>query len=300
MLTGSFMCSSTMQLCTGLDQLRRRPSRTSTGLIGVNLRGTFLGIKAAIAPMRASEGGSIINIASIAGIRGLPLHASYGASKWGDPWPDEDGGHRAWAERHQGERRASRDHRFAHGMGRRSEAPGCVVRAAPSGSGGRGGRGRTRRGVPGVKCVRLHHRQRDHDRRGCDIGDHGATAALSSTMTSGEAVVASVHVAGPLPVEVQGPRRQGEDLAVRDSCSGCVRWRGVTTPTGRSRPGTARRTPRGPRASPRSAAHPRSTSRGWPPWRSAPGTRSGRRGWRRRRGSCRARRCRTGSGSSGW
>jgi 3alpha(or 20beta)-hydroxysteroid dehydrogenase len=32
--------------------------------------------------MRASGGGSIINVSSIAGIRGLPLHASYGASKW--------------------------------------------------------------------------------------------------------------------------------------------------------------------------------------------------------------------------
>jgi 3alpha(or 20beta)-hydroxysteroid dehydrogenase len=51
-------------------------------LIGVNLRGTFLGIKAAIAPMRTSGGGSIINIASIAGMRGLSLHGSYGASKW--------------------------------------------------------------------------------------------------------------------------------------------------------------------------------------------------------------------------
>jgi 3alpha(or 20beta)-hydroxysteroid dehydrogenase len=51
-------------------------------LIGVNLRGTFLGIKAAIAPMRVSGGGSIVNIGSIAGIRGFPLHASYGASKW--------------------------------------------------------------------------------------------------------------------------------------------------------------------------------------------------------------------------
>jgi len=51
-------------------------------LMGVNLRGTFLGIKAALAPMRASNGGSIINIASIAGLRGFPLHASYGASKW--------------------------------------------------------------------------------------------------------------------------------------------------------------------------------------------------------------------------
>jgi 3alpha(or 20beta)-hydroxysteroid dehydrogenase len=51
-------------------------------LIGVNLRGTFLGIQAAIAPMRASGGGSVINVSSIAGIRGLPLHGSYGASKW--------------------------------------------------------------------------------------------------------------------------------------------------------------------------------------------------------------------------
>jgi 3alpha(or 20beta)-hydroxysteroid dehydrogenase len=51
-------------------------------LVGVNLRGTFLGIKAAIAPMRASGGGSIVNIGSIAGSRGFPLHASYGASKW--------------------------------------------------------------------------------------------------------------------------------------------------------------------------------------------------------------------------
>ncbi len=52
-------------------------------LIGINLRGTFLGIQAAIAPMRTSGGGSIVNIASIAGIRGFPLHGSYGASKWG-------------------------------------------------------------------------------------------------------------------------------------------------------------------------------------------------------------------------
>jgi 3alpha(or 20beta)-hydroxysteroid dehydrogenase len=51
-------------------------------LIGVNLRGTFLGIKAVIHPMRSSGRGSIINISSIAGSRGLSLHGSYGASKW--------------------------------------------------------------------------------------------------------------------------------------------------------------------------------------------------------------------------
>ncbi len=52
-------------------------------LIAVNLRGTFLGIQAAIAPMRKSGGGSIVNIASIAGARGVPGLAAYSASKWG-------------------------------------------------------------------------------------------------------------------------------------------------------------------------------------------------------------------------
>jgi 3alpha(or 20beta)-hydroxysteroid dehydrogenase len=51
-------------------------------LIGVNLRGTFLGIKSAIGPMRASGGGSIVNIASVAGVRGFQMHAAYGSSKW--------------------------------------------------------------------------------------------------------------------------------------------------------------------------------------------------------------------------
>jgi 3alpha(or 20beta)-hydroxysteroid dehydrogenase len=51
-------------------------------LVAVNLRGTFLGIKSAIEPMRASGGGSIVNIASIAGVRGFQQHGSYGASKW--------------------------------------------------------------------------------------------------------------------------------------------------------------------------------------------------------------------------
>lgn len=51
-------------------------------LVANNLRGTFLGIKAAIEPMRSGGGGSIVNIASIAGIRGFQFHGAYGASKW--------------------------------------------------------------------------------------------------------------------------------------------------------------------------------------------------------------------------
>lgn len=50
---------------------------------GVNLRGPFLGMRAVIKPMRASGGGSIVNVASTAGLRGLIGHGSYGSSKWG-------------------------------------------------------------------------------------------------------------------------------------------------------------------------------------------------------------------------
>jgi 3alpha(or 20beta)-hydroxysteroid dehydrogenase len=43
----------------------------------------FNGVQAVIGPMRASGGGSIVNISSAAGLMGLPLTAGYGASKWG-------------------------------------------------------------------------------------------------------------------------------------------------------------------------------------------------------------------------
>jgi 3alpha(or 20beta)-hydroxysteroid dehydrogenase len=50
--------------------------------IRVNLYGTFLGIQAAIPAMRAAGGGSIVNISSLAGMKGIPGHGAYGASKW--------------------------------------------------------------------------------------------------------------------------------------------------------------------------------------------------------------------------
>src|SRR5262249_35271200 len=51
-------------------------------MLDVNVGGVFLGMQKAIEPMRASGGGSIINISSIAGTRGIPAHGAYGASKW--------------------------------------------------------------------------------------------------------------------------------------------------------------------------------------------------------------------------
>lgn len=48
----------------------------------VNELGTFLGIRAAIAPMRAAGGGSIVNVSSIDGVFVTPGTAAYAASKF--------------------------------------------------------------------------------------------------------------------------------------------------------------------------------------------------------------------------
>jgi NAD(P)-dependent dehydrogenase (short-subunit alcohol dehydrogenase family) len=47
----------------------------------VNVDGVFLGCKTAIPPMRAGGGGSIVNLSSIAGLRGVAKLAAYNAAK---------------------------------------------------------------------------------------------------------------------------------------------------------------------------------------------------------------------------
>jgi 3alpha(or 20beta)-hydroxysteroid dehydrogenase len=48
----------------------------------INQTGCFLGMKAVLAPMERSGGGSIVNISSGAGLRGSPLAFAYSATKW--------------------------------------------------------------------------------------------------------------------------------------------------------------------------------------------------------------------------
>ena len=48
----------------------------------VNQLGPFLGMKAVVPLMEASGGGSIVNISSVAGLRGSPGAFAYGATKW--------------------------------------------------------------------------------------------------------------------------------------------------------------------------------------------------------------------------
>ena len=48
----------------------------------VNQLGVFLGMKSVVEPMKAAGGGSIINISSVAGLRGASTLFAYSASKW--------------------------------------------------------------------------------------------------------------------------------------------------------------------------------------------------------------------------
>lgn len=52
-------------------------------LNAVNMRGTFLGCRAAIRQMRENDGGSIVNIGSMLSLSGDPFLTSYGATKHG-------------------------------------------------------------------------------------------------------------------------------------------------------------------------------------------------------------------------
>lgn len=51
-------------------------------LYQVNQRGVFLGMQAAVEPMRAAGGGSIVNVASAAVLKATPGVLAYAATKW--------------------------------------------------------------------------------------------------------------------------------------------------------------------------------------------------------------------------
>jgi len=52
-------------------------------VVNINLLGSFLGVRAAIEPMKAAGGGSIINVSSIDGLHSSAGLCAYSSSKWG-------------------------------------------------------------------------------------------------------------------------------------------------------------------------------------------------------------------------
>jgi 3alpha(or 20beta)-hydroxysteroid dehydrogenase len=64
-------------------QTLERTSRSDfLDVIEVNQVGVFLGMKAVLKPLRAAGGGSIVNVASIGGMSGMPVMAAYCATKY--------------------------------------------------------------------------------------------------------------------------------------------------------------------------------------------------------------------------
>lgn len=59
------------------------PLETWQKVIGINLTGQFLGIQAVIPSMRRAGNGSIVNISSVTGLKGVAGIGAYVASKWG-------------------------------------------------------------------------------------------------------------------------------------------------------------------------------------------------------------------------
>lgn len=48
----------------------------------INTLGPFIGMRTVAPAMQDGGGGSIVNVSSFAGVRGLPGHTAYGAAKW--------------------------------------------------------------------------------------------------------------------------------------------------------------------------------------------------------------------------
>ncbi len=59
------------------------PEETWAQVVAVNLTGVFLCMKYEIPLMLRQRGGSIVNLASVAGVTGFPAHSAYTASKHG-------------------------------------------------------------------------------------------------------------------------------------------------------------------------------------------------------------------------
>lgn len=82
---GAFGRVDALVQCAGILRvvpLERSDEATFRKLIDVNLVGTYLGLQAAIPPMKRAGGGSIVNFSSVQGLEGRAGFALYSATKF--------------------------------------------------------------------------------------------------------------------------------------------------------------------------------------------------------------------------
>ena len=78
---GSFGAGWSSEVVTK-SRIEHEPVDHFRSVLEINLVGVFLGMQAVIPAMREAGGGSIINISSLAGLRGTKSMFAYSTSKW--------------------------------------------------------------------------------------------------------------------------------------------------------------------------------------------------------------------------
>ncbi|OBK85106.1 SDR family NAD(P)-dependent oxidoreductase [Mycobacterium sp. 1165178.9] len=84
-VVGRFGSLSTLVNCAGVLHRAALSEETTEGFETawrVNCLGPFLGMRAALEPLREAPSASIVNICSTGAIRPFPQHSAYGSSKW--------------------------------------------------------------------------------------------------------------------------------------------------------------------------------------------------------------------------
>src|SRR6201985_678555 len=133
--------------------------------IQINQYGCFLGMQAVVPAMERSGGGSIVNISSVAGLKGSPGSFAYAATKWGAAGYDQVGSDRPRQPQNPGELGSSRSHRHGHDRVPHARAARGADEAGADAPLRNARGGRTAGGVPALRREELHHRGEDRHRR---------------------------------------------------------------------------------------------------------------------------------------
>jgi short subunit dehydrogenase len=138
----------------------------------INQLGCFLGMKCVVPLMERSGGGSIVNISSVAGLRGSPGAIAYSATKWALRGMTKAAANRSGPAQDTGELGASRPNRHRNAEGAYAGAESASRPAGADEAHGHRRGGCQPGAVPAVGRERLHHRRRGRDRRWCNIMRH--------------------------------------------------------------------------------------------------------------------------------